>query len=177
MFSRIEFVPLPHDAMLGRYEGTNHAYTDCYSVELERRVPLADYIEAFYTNPVFKLERLILSILFSKPSTDKQARELAIGERDSFSAWRVEDCDLKQILLSDFSGRTRSWLMVEPMLDANLVRLYFGSAVVFPRNSLGQAIGPSLSFRMLVGFHQLYSRILLSATRRSLVARSCQGDF
>lgn len=177
MFSSIEAVPLPDDAMLGRYDGTHRDYTDCYSAELKGSVRLAEYIEAFYTSPVFKLERLILSILFAKPSTDTQARELAIGNRDSFSAWRVEGRNSKQILLSDFRGRTRSWLMVEPMLDAKSTRLYFGSAVVFPKNASGQAIGRSLSFRMLLGFHQLYSKILLSLARRAFVAGSRQRDL
>ncbi len=177
MFSSMEAVPLPDDAMLGRYAGTDRGYTDCYSVELKGPVRLAEYIEAFYTSPVFKLERSILSILLAKPSTDTQARELATGDRDSFSAWRVEDRDSKQILLSDFRGPTRSWLMVEPMLDAQSTRLYFGSAVVFPRNPSGQVIGPSLSFRMLLGFHQLYAKILLSLARRALVARSRQGGW
>ena len=177
MFAPIKVVPLPDDALLRRYHGADRDYTDCYSMKLERRVPLADYIEAFYTTPVFKLERLILSIMFAKPSTDLQARELATGEQDCFAAWRVEDRDSKQILLSDFRGRTRSWLMVEPMDDAKSSRLYFGSAVVFPRNRSGQVMGPSRSFGMLVGFHQLYSRILLSFARRALVARNYQGDF
>lgn len=177
MFSSIEAVPLPGDAVLGRYHGTDGGYTDCYSAELKGPVRLAEYIEAFYTSPVFKLERLILSILFAKPSTDTQARELATGNRDAFAAWRVEERDSKQILLSDFRGRTRSWLMVEPMLDAKSTRLYFGSAVVFPKNPSGQVMRPSLSFRILLGFHPLYSKILLSLARRALVVRSRQRDL
>ena len=177
MFSSIEAVPLPDDAMVGRYAGTDCGYTDCYSVELKGLTRLAEYIEAFYTSPVFKLERFVLSVLFAKPSTDAQARELATGDRDAFSAWRVEDRDSKQILLSDFRGRTRSWLMVEPMLDAQSTRLYFGSAVISPRNPSGPVMGPSLLFRMLLGFHRLYSKILLSLARRALVSRSCRGDW
>ncbi len=163
--------------MLGRYDDTDRCYTDCYSVELKGPVRLAEYIEAFYTSPVFKLERFILSILFAKPSTDTQARELAIGDRDSFAAWRVEDRDSKQILLCDFRGRTRSWLMLEPMLDAQSTRLYFGSAVIFPRSPTGQVMKPSRSVRMMLGFHRLYSRILLSLARRALVARSRQSGL
>jgi hypothetical protein len=177
MFFSIDAVALPADAILGRYGGTDQTYTDCYSTELERRVSLARYIEAFYTSQIFTFERFILSIMLARPSTDTQARELAAGERDTFAAWHVEEHDLQQILLSDFRGRTRSWLMVETLLEGTATRLYFGSAVVFPREESGRITGPSPAFKMLVFFHQIYSRVLLSVTRRSLVAKSDHDDL
>ena len=177
MLFSIDAVALPADAILGRYGGTDQTYTDCYSTDLERRVSLARYIEAFYTSQIFKFERFILSIMLARPSTDAQARELATGERDTFAAWHVEERDLQQILLSDFRGRTRSWLMVEPLLEGTATRLYFGSAVVFPTEESGRITGPSPAFKMLVFFHQIYSRVLLSVTRRSLVAKSDHDDL
>jgi hypothetical protein len=177
MFFSIDAVALPADAILGRYDGTGQTYTDCYSTELERRVSLARYIEAFYTSQIFTFERFILSTMLARPSTDSQARELATGERDTFAAWHVEERDLQQILLSDFRGRTRSWLMVEPLPEGTSTRLYFGSAVVFPREESGRTMGRSRAFKMLVIFHQVYSRILLSVTRRSLVAKSDHNDL
>jgi len=45
---------------------------------------------AFYTTLVFKLERLILKLAVSRPSTDAQAKQLAAGSIDEFSAWHVE---------------------------------------------------------------------------------------
>jgi hypothetical protein len=167
----VNVAPMPEDAFLRRYADSGNSNTDCYATEFERNLRLDECIEAFYTSPVFKLERFVLSTVFGKPSTDSQAREFALDERNTFAAWHVEERNLQQILLSDFRGRTRSWLMVEPLLKGTSTRLYFGSAVVFPREESGRITGPSHAFKMLVFFHQIYSRVLLSVTRRSLVAK------
>src|SRR4051812_28810807 len=92
----------------------------------------AEFVEAFYTTAVFKLERLLLRVFAARPSTDGQAGKLARGELSSFAAWSVEGRAPDQLLLSDFSGRTRSWLMVSASDEPGLActRLYFGSAVV-----------------------------------------------
>ena len=176
MFSSVEVAKLPDDAMLGRYGGDDGSYTDCYSAEISGSVELSDYIQAFYTSLVFKLERLILSVLVSKPSTDTQVTELAAGERNSFAAWNVEDRDSKQILLSDFRGRTRSWLMIVPLPGTHTKRLYFGSAVVFGMNESGEPTEPTLAFRLLSGFHRLYSRILLGLACRALAGRKMRSE-
>ena len=60
---------------------------------------------------------------------------------------------LERLLMCDVAGSTRSWLMTAPAGKGT--RLYFGSAVV--RSRQGGL------FRALLGFHQLYSRILLRA--------------
>ncbi len=155
--------PLPDHALLGRY-AQGAAYTDCYVAEVPASVSHAEYVEAFYTSAVFKLERLLLAWFVSKPSSDAQARQLAAGERDSFAAWGVEDRSVDQLLMSDFSGRTRSWLMVAPVLGgAAATRLYFGSAVVpIVDRETGRA-RMGLPFRALLGFHKIYSRVLLRA--------------
>ena len=74
-----------------------------------------------------------------------------------------------QLLLGDFSGRTKSWLMAVHVQDGGspCTRLYFGSAVVPARKSSGGRAGLGFFFTALLGFHKLYSRILLrSATGR-----------
>lgn len=156
---------LPPDALL-RKDREAGAYTDCYATDIAARVSHAAYVEAFYTTWVFKLERLLLKWLVSKPSTDDDARRLSRGELDAFAAWTVEARAADQILLADFMGRTKSWLMVAP-LDDGRTRLYFGSAVVKVRDPTGK---PKLgsSFQALMGFHKLYSRVLLSAARSRL---------
>jgi hypothetical protein len=70
-----------------------------------------------------------------------------------------------QLLLCDFQGRTRSWLMSAPDSTgpSPATTLNFGSAVV-PQKPHGP-MGPA--FRALLGFHHLYSRALL----RSAVMR------
>lgn len=158
---------LPAEALLNRYAKSG-AYADCYVAEIAATVSHADFVEAFYTTAVFKLERLILRLLVSFPSTDAEARQLAQGRRDSFAAWSVEARATNQLLLSDFKGRTKSWLMVALQdTGAPGTRLYFGSAVVPVRGAGTGRTGPGFIFTALLGFHKLYSRILL----RSAVLR------
>lgn len=175
--SSIQACELPPGALLGRYLGGS-AFADCYVTEIARPVTHAEYVSAFYTTPVFKLERLILKWLVSRPSTDAQAQELASGTLDEFAAWSVESRSTDQLLLSDFRGRTRSWLMIEnaEIDGAPWTRLYFGSAVVpvVDRKSGQATLG--YTFRALLGFHKLYSRVLLQAARRRLIQCSAREE-
>lgn len=155
---------LPENALLGRY-ARGDAYTDCYATEVPASVSHAEYVEAFYTTAVFKLERLLLAWFVSKPSSDAQAKQLAAGEIRSFAAWDVEERSADQLLMSDFKRRTRSWLMVAPVHGggAAATRLYFGSAVVPLVNRASGQARLGFAFRALLGFHKLYSRVLLRA--------------
>ena len=165
--SGVEAGELPDDALLRKYLHAG-GYADCFFIDVGRAVPHAEFVEAFYTTFVFRLERLILSWFASRPSTDLQARELAAGTLDAFAAWRVEARAPDQLLLCDFQGRTRSWLMRVPSSDNQSTRLYFGSAVVpSPDRHSGEA-RMGVVFRALLGFHKLYSRILLRAAASRL---------
>lgn len=160
---------VPLNSFLGRYQD-GIGFADCYFTEVAGTVSQAAFIEAFYTSSLFKLERTILKHLASKPATDADAQRLAIGAADRFSAWRVEGQSCSELLLADFTGRTRSWLMASPLIGPSRgtgTRLYFGSAVV-PRSNRG-TVKPGMGwlFHALLGFHKLYSRLLLrAATRR-----------
>lgn len=166
----IQARPLPAHALLAHHARSG-AYTDCFATEVPVAASHADYVIAFYTGRVFKLERWLLAWLARRPSTDAQARELAHGQRDAFSAWTVEARAPDQLLLCDFAGRTRSWLMVEPVqrADGPATRLYFGSAVVPLRNKATGATRMGTGFHALLGFHKLYSRVLLGAARARLL--------
>lgn len=166
---RIDRCDLPAEALLRRYLGAgNHA--DCYSTGIDGTVSHAAFVEAFYTTGVFRIERLILRLAVSRPSTDAEARQLAEGARDAFAAWTVEARAANQLLLADYSGRTRSWLMVAPLADGAgpTTRLYFGSAVVAGRGVANGRSGLGFAFRALLGFHHVYSRVLLGAARARL---------
>ena len=166
---------LPQDALLARYN-QNQGYTDCYTTEIAGPVSHARFVKAFYTTPLFRTEALILRWAIGKPSTHAQAAELAQGQRDAFAAWTVEARAPDQLLLCDVMGRTRSWLMVEPVATDGVhqttdgTRLYFGSAVV-PRldRQTGKARMGWL-FSALLGFHRLYSILLLYSARKRLEA-------
>ncbi len=145
----------PAGALIARYDGSG--YTDCFVATVPGRVTQAAYVEAFYTSWLFKLERLVLALLVAKPSSDADARALAAGEGDRFAAWTVEAREPDQILMCDFMGSTRSWLMTAP--DGEATTLCFGSAIVLRRGT-GR---PSPGFRALTPFHRLYARALLRA--------------
>ena len=163
--------PIP-DGLLSAAFARDGGYADCYCTLIERPVSQAQFIEAFYTTALFKLERLILAAAVAKPSSDAQARQLAHGQRDAFAAWTVSEHRDNQILLTDFRGQTRSWLMAlpisEPANNTTQTRLYFGSAVLPARTRPGQAAGLSAGYRALLGLHRLYSYALLASARGRL---------
>ena len=170
--SGIHRAALPAYALLAD-RARDGEYADCYVVEVPQEVTHADFVEAFYTTWLFKLERFILAWLVKKPSTDAEARALARGERTRFAAWRVEERVGNQLVMRDFQGKTCSWLMVESLPAST--RLYFGSAVV-PRPDVApgkRTMG--FAFHALLGFHAAYSRALLRAARSRLLAKPGPG--
>lgn len=160
---------LPPASLLRSYREAG-AYTDCYAIDIDHRISQSDYIEAFYTTWVFKLERLLLAWFVSRPSTDAQAKALALADLDSFAAWDVEGRTANQLLMCDLNGRTRSWLMSATPADghADGTRLYFGSAVVPTEDPRSGKKAMGWIFRGLLRFHKLYSRVLLRAAASRL---------
>ncbi len=169
---------IPNDALLSSYYSApdsdrTQAYTDCYTCGIEQAVTLADFAFAFYCTPIFRLERFILKYLVSKPSTDQQARQLADGLIESFAAWQVEKRTEHQLLMCDFQGRTRSWFMVKPdSINPANTALWFGSAVVPRMNHTTGKPEMGGGFNILLGFHKLYSVILLNSARQRLLKTS-----
>jgi hypothetical protein len=156
---------VPPTSFLAAY-ARRGAYTDCYAASVPSAVGLSEFIEAFYTTPLFKVERWLLARVLGLPSTDAQAQALAQATAPRFSAWRVEARSDAQILLD--AGQTRSWLGVQAGdAAAGVTTLLFGSAVVpvQPGGRFGWA------FHALLGFHRVYSRLLLAAAARRVIAR------
>ena len=162
----IEKCPIPANALLARYAMDGN-YIDCYRTDISGEISLAEFIFAFYRTFIFNLERFILRWTVNKPSTDAEARQLADRAIDRFAAWQVEDRSEHELLMCDFVGRTRSWLMVEPMSTngSSRTRLYFGSAVV----AIQGKPSPDFRFRAILGFHKIYSVVLLYSARSRLL--------
>ncbi|WP_192356046.1 hypothetical protein [Mesorhizobium mediterraneum] len=164
----IQTCALPEQAFLSKY-AEDGGYTDCFVIEMAGEISLAAFVEAFYTTWLFKLERALL-VLAAKPSTDLQAKELAAGTRSTFPAWIVEERAEHQLLMCDLTTRTRSWFMIAATIRGTrrATLLFFGSAVTATINEATgeETIGPI--FHSLMGFHRIYSKALLHATRSRL---------
>jgi hypothetical protein len=169
---QVEPCELPQEALLRRYFDSRdcaRTYADCFSVRTSQSVSLQEFVLAFYTTPLFRVERLILGLI-GRPSSDEQALKLSQGETESFAAWSVEALAANQLLMCDFRGRTRSWFMaIDDIAASNQgTQLFFGSAVVpADRGDVGKS-DMGLVFRLLLGFHKLYSKALLSSARTRL---------
>lgn len=168
---------VPEGSLLHRYavnpcgEVTAN-YTDSFEFSVDCKVTLADFVEAFYTSRLFWFERTLLRVFLRKPATDEDARALAQNDANHFSAWTVEARTQDEILLSDFSGATRSWLMVYTEQSGNQIsrtRLCFGSAVVARTDPGSDEAKLGVMVYLLLGFHKLYSRALIASSRSKLV--------
>lgn len=153
---------IPKNAFLSRYQNEG-VYTDCFSTNINQDILFDEYIEAFYTTNLFRAERTILKLFLSKPSTDEDVHMLAQASTKIFTAWSVEAREANQIILSDYQGRTRSWLMCEHSTNntERCTRLYFGSAVLPIRINAGGNREFGGAYSVLLPFHKLYSRALL----------------
>lgn len=152
----VEPGPLPQASLLESYRAAG-SYVDCFTAEVPRAVSLPQFIEAFYTSRAFRPERWLIGAVLGKRANNSDVTRLARGETRHFSAWSIEARQADQILLCDYQGRTRSWLMVQTVPGGT--RLHFGSAVVKPGDPI---------FKVLLGFHTFYSRILLRGAVRRL---------
>lgn len=158
----------PQDALLLSQRKPND-YLDCFAIDIPASVSFEEYVAAFYTTWLFKLERAVLCIA-GHPSTDSEALALARGEIEAFAAWKLEARAQGQMLMRDVTGATCSWLMVQP--KASGTRLYFGSGVnARKRQSDGYARLP-FGYRALMGLHVVYSRALLSAAASRIASQS-----
>jgi hypothetical protein len=160
--------PVPEDSLLKTYRGGVHPerwgrYGDCFCVSVAGVVSLADFVFAFYTSPVFRLERLLLG-LAGAPANDADALALAQGASAAFSMWYVGQRTADQLLMCDRYERTRSWFRAASP-DGDRTLLQFGSAVAAASASPAQARGRGSVFRLLLVFHIVYSQLLLSAAR------------
>ncbi|WP_052249630.1 hypothetical protein [Tateyamaria sp. ANG-S1] len=156
---KIDEIPVPPGSLIAPFAEKEAHYTDCFETPVSRPISLGAFIYAFYTQPLFKAERLVLRIAARQPSTDGEARALADGQTDGFAVWAVAGRSDSELLMADRSGRTMSWLMA----DAGHLR--FGSVVVPARTRSGKlTLGPV--FHSLLSAHKVYSRALLSGAVR-----------
>jgi hypothetical protein len=170
----IEQQAVPSDSLLKTYRGGARPehwglQGDCFAVVVDAPITLSDFVFAFYTSPVFRVERGILRFLAGASSTDAGARGVAEGSGTTFAIWRVGERTATQLLMCDRYEKTRSWFQVVPMEGGVATVLRFGSAVSSSRHRETGTLSMGRWFQWLVGFHVLYSRILLSSARRRVM--------
>jgi hypothetical protein len=161
---------VPAGALLKTYRGGAHpdrweSYADCFAIIVDRDVNLSQFVFAFYTSALFRIERFMLRVVSGAPSHHSDARALADGRAVEFAVWYVGERTATQLLMCDRYERTRSWFRVEPM-PGGKTRLQFGSAVA--STSIASAAAPAGGFRALLRFHILYSQLLLHAASVNL---------
>ena len=162
---------VPDGSLLAKYDNVTSEqatsnYCDCYSTKIDRKVDLQEFVYAFYTSRVFSVERRILAIVLGIPTTDEHAKQLSLGNADSFSAWTVETRLNNEMLLREPRTRTASWFMVRQDVEfsSNGTELLFGS-VVFPKNDQK---GLGVLFHSISSFHTYYSFALLRSAHKRL---------
>ncbi len=164
MFS-VKSCPIPDNVYLARYQEQSRSYTDCFSVDISRRVSLSEFISVFFNTFLFRMERRVLSVFSS--STHQDVVDLATGSSDSLALWSVEARDDDQLLLSFGKGDVHTWLMVLPGVDgADSSRLYFGTGLHFgstiiPEYKAGEGARLSTVYYPFIGCHRIYARLLL----------------
>ena len=166
---------LPDGALLRTYRGGLYPERwresgDCFTISADRVVSLAEFVLAFYTSPVFRIERVILGLLVGAPSTDIDARCLAEGTTASFAIWRVGERTAVQLLMCDRYERTRSWFGVVALGDGKTL-LQFGSAVASRSSPRAVPRARGSLFGLLLRFHVVYSQVLLYAAKREVMSK------
>ena len=157
---------LPPTSALAAYAGQPGVHTDCFKVLVSQNTELSTFIEAFFSTLPFRLERLLLRIAGVQNTSHADLIALASGQASRFAAWEVEHRDTHQVLLSAGQGVIRTWLMAAPA-GHGATRLHFGSGVLPTRTDAQGTPRLGRITSALMGFHTLYSRILLwSAARR-----------
>ncbi|NRB04147.1 MAG: hypothetical protein HRU30_12880 [Rhodobacteraceae bacterium] len=157
-------IEVPQGSILHRISAETGAFVDAFEVDLGFAPSLAQVIEAFYSAPAFRIERILLGTFLRTPTSKSDLAALAVGDADKFAVWRVVDRSETTIFLRDKGGRTASWLAVDG------TRVRFGSAV-YPKHPTRN--GPAdlgWVFKLLLGFHTWYSRWLLASAAKRLQA-------
>jgi hypothetical protein len=161
----VHAAPAPKHSLIAPFARLPGHYTDAFATDVSGDIDLSDFIRAFYTTPLFRAERGVLT-LAGTGGSDSEVERLADGTGERFAAWTVEARRDDEILLADISGRTKSWLAVAEKGAGT--RLRFGSVIVPTDRGGGPSLGPFVT--ALIGPHRVYSRALLAAAARRITA-------
>jgi hypothetical protein len=137
---------------------TPDKYSDCFTITVPSRISLQQYVQAFFTCPVFRVERMLLPVATS----DSEAEAISRGTSGRFGVWsvleRTDDELLATWSVDGYSMHGATWFRVIEV-PGDATRLEFGSSVT-----------PSEGLWLLpmMWFHVWYSRVLLRCTANNL---------
>ena len=164
---------LPSTVLLQNYAGPA-GYSDCYVTEVAGVVSQAAFVRAFYTTPLFRVERALLKWFASQLSTDEDIDGLASGSSNRFAAWRVGG----PVRKPDSAGRlcgTYSVMAHGPRQPGPAGAKYLAVFELGRSSQVEQTHGEKsmgTGFDALLDFHKLYSRSLLRQARGRVLNRA-----
>ena len=155
---------VPSGSLIAQFGADPDYYADAFTARARPGIDLREFLAVFYRTLPIRAERQVLR-LAGHGSNDEDVTRLTNDDADRFAMWSVESRRADEILLSDLSGRTKSWLKVEPVEGAT--QLWFGSILVpFQQKNGGFGIGGLAT--ALIGPHRFYSRVLLRSAAKRL---------
>ncbi|WP_299989607.1 hypothetical protein [uncultured Ruegeria sp.] len=164
---QVEEHSIPEGSLLHQFAKRPGYHADAFVAHVGFVPSQSEYIMAMFDSPVFRIERALLALAAFKPSFAKDVAALALVENDQIACWKTVQRTQQELQMKVEKGRVRTWLMVEPA-QGGASKLWFGSAIVPKPAQTGKAGGIGFVFRTLMGFHKLYSRVLLRAAIRGL---------
>jgi hypothetical protein len=167
-------VPVPSTidapALKPLVEHEHPLHIDVCQIQLPFTVSTRDFARAFFTSPVFQVERRILKLAGAGMAvTDKEIVEMNFVPGDRVATFGVIEYDQRSETTDEILFRWdkevmgHSWLQAKPSTDGTSgTTLRFGSIL-----NLEKA---GYLARLFLPIHLMYAQIVLSATRRELIS-------
>ncbi|MTI09151.1 hypothetical protein [Curvivirga aplysinae] len=165
--TEVKETAIPLNSFMNFYHESPGHHADAFVGQIDGIVTLEDYILAFFDSPIFRIERSILSLFLLRRIKQSEIKELASGRSQQFALWKTKKRNEEELLLEVGDSQIRTWFHTEQE-QSNKTKLYFGSAIVPDTTSKNAKEGIGFTFRFFMGFHKLYSRILLQSALKKL---------
>jgi hypothetical protein len=162
-------VPSPADApaLKPLLDHARPLHIDVCQVHVPSNVSARQFARAFFTSPVFRVERRILQAFGAGSSvSDEEIKRMDFVVGDRVAIFEVVDCQLshtEEILLCwNPSSLGHSWMEAKPSTDTEGgTTLSFGSVLDVKQRSLD---------KMFIPFHLMYAKIVLASAHQQLAA-------
>jgi hypothetical protein len=171
-------VPSPVDAptLKSLLEHDPPLHVDVCQVDVPSRVSAREFARAFFTSPVFRLERKLLDIVgIGRSVSDDEINDMEFKMGDRVNGFAVVDAverpDISDEVLFCWNPEAQghSWLQAKPWTDAgDGTTLKFGSVVNLE--------GGSHVIKLMLPFHLMYAKIVLAATEQQFAQTAAAAN-